>query len=110
MKKVFCNIVDGNRVRSGMCACVHLHRSMLAHICFVGSALSPGSSKSVSCWPKIDFRDRKFLREFPHCAGPQLASTITSLHADCSILGLALRATICLVPCMMCAVVYRLYL
>ena len=71
MKNVFCNIVDGNRVRSGMtyvmCACVHLHRSMLAHICFVGSALLPwlpGSSKViVSCWPKIhvDFRDRKFL-------------------------------------------------
>ena len=41
--RIFCNIMDGNRVRSGMCAFAHLHRSMLAHIiiCFVGSALLP---------------------------------------------------------------------
>ena len=42
-EEFFCNIVNGNRVRSGICACAHLHRSMLAHviICFVGSALLP---------------------------------------------------------------------
>ena len=54
MKNVFCNIVDGIRVRSGMCACAHLHRSMLAHIiiCFVGSALL-GAVRKYRCF----FRD-----------------------------------------------------
>ena len=69
----FCNSVDGNRVRSGMCVCAHLHRSMLAHIviCFVGSALLPGSSKS-----------KKLLAE-DRLPGPEVSARVSTL-CSCS--------------------------
>ena len=71
MKNAFCNIVDGNRVSSGMCACAHLHRSMLVHICFVGSALLPG------------YLDLQKLLAEDRLPGPEVSARVSTL---CSVL------------------------